>query len=242
MPRRKIKFVENEIYHICNRGVDKRIIFLDNQDYFRAMHNLYEFNDTAPAMNFYYKSPILTSSSYEFRTRKISRKRETIVEILAFALMPNHYHLLLREVRETGVINFMRKFGIGYAMYFNQKYRRSGALFQGSFKAVHVKKESHFLHLPFYIHANPLDLKFPGWREQNLKNPEIAFEFLKKYRWSSFPDYIGIKNFPSVTERSFLTEFIGTPKKFELSTFRLLKEMDVSDINDIALEPIDKSL
>src|SRR3989344_795363 len=171
MPRRKITFVEKELYHICNRGVEKRDIFLDDKDYFRAIHDLYEFNDTSPALNLYYKTASL--QSYETRSRKM---RNPIVEILAFVLMPNHYHLLLRQTKENGIVEFMQKFGGGYAMYFNKKYERVGSLFQGPFKAIHVINNAHFLHLPFYIHANPLDLKFPEWRERKIKNPKQALE------------------------------------------------------------------
>ncbi len=230
MPTRKISFANDEVYHTCNRGVDKRDIFLDEKDYLHCIHDFYEFNDNKPALTKFYE------------TMSPKLPRTMLVDILAFALMPNHFHLLLKQKKEGGIVAFMHKFGVGYAMYFNQKYQRAGTLFQGPFRAVHVTNNAHFIHLPFYIHANPLDLIFPEWRERNLKNPEAAFEFLKQYRWSSFPDYIGIKNFPSVTERSFLTNFIGTPKKFESATLRLLKEMDVSIVDDIALEPIEKSL
>ncbi len=236
MPIRKIAFVEDEIYHICNRGVEKRDIFLDKKDYFRAIHNLYEFNDEAPAPNLYYKIPFL--KSYEARPRKIEYKRNPIVEILTFVLLPNHYHLLLRQLNDGGVKKFMHKFGTGYAMYFNQKYQHVGPLFPGPFKAVLVKEEAHFIHLPFYIHANPLDLKFPEWRQQQLRNCEAAMAFLENYRWSSFPDYIGKKNFPSVTTRDFLLNVYGSPKKYHKMTRNLLMEMDLSNIRDVALEDL----
>lgn len=235
MPVRKILFVEDEIYHICNRGVDKRDIFMEDRDYFRFIHDLYEFNDTEPAANLYYKKSSL--QSYETRSRKIKHERELIVEILIFTLMPNHYHLLLRQLMNGGIVNFMHKLGLGYAMYFNQKYNRSGTLFQGPFKGVLVKDEAHFIHLPFYIHANPLDLKFSGWRQRKIKDFRKAMRFLENYRWSSFPDYIGKKNFPSVTQRGFLTEVFGGPEKYKNLTLDLLKEMDIESIREVALEP-----
>ncbi len=119
--------------------------------------------------------------------------------------MPNHYHLLLRPLKENAISDFMQKLGGGYTRYFNEKYKRTGVLFEGKYKYVHVGDERYFLHLPYYIHANPLKLKFPKWRE-GLAVGDVprAIEFLKKYRWSSFPDYIGHKNFPSVTNRKFL--------------------------------------
>ena len=228
MPRRKITFVEKELYHICNRGVEKRDIFLDDKDYFRAIHDLYEFNDTSPALNLYYKTASL--QSYETRSRKI---KNPIVEILAFTLMPNHYHLLLRQTKENGIVEFMQRFGVGYAMYFNKKYARVGSLFQGPFKAVHVTKNAHFIHIPFYIHANPLDLKFPEWREKKIKNAKQALEFLESYRWSSFSDYVGKRNFPSVIHKLFLSEIIGTPAEYKTMTLRLLQEMDLATLDDV---------
>lgn len=235
MPSRKITFSENEIYHICNRAVDGRVIFRDDQDHFRAIHDLYEFNDETPATPLYHKAPFL--KSYETRSHRINgMSRRLIVEILAFVLLPNHYHLLLRQLKENGIVKFMHKFGLGYAMYFNQKYQRVGTLFQGPFKAVLIEKQAHFIHLPFYIHANPLDLKFPTWRERKLKNPKETMSFLEGYRWSSFPDYIGKKNFPSVTQRKFLTEVIGPPEEYKKDTFNLLQEMNLAIIHDVALE------
>lgn len=241
MSVRKLAFVEDEIYHVCNRGVDKRTIFLDKNDHFRFIHNLYEFNDESPATNLYYRQPLL--SSYDASPHKDNRKKKKpIVELLAFVLMPNHYHLLIRQQREAGITDFLHRLGTGYAMYFNQKYQRTGALFQGPFKAVMVEREAHFLHLPFYIHANPLDLKFPEWRERRLKKPAEALRYLKTYRWSSFPDYMGVKNFPSVTKRSFLTDVFGAPKSFEAITMSLLGDVDFAIIENVALEPLDTPL
>src|SRR3989338_7490261 len=150
--------------------------------------------------------------------------------------MPNHYHLLIRQLKDGGIVKFMHKFGMGYAKFFNEKYQRVGALFQGPFKAILVERQAHFTHLPFYINANPLDLKFPTWREQKLKNPKKAMEFLENYRWSSFPDYIGKKNFPSVTQREFLTDVCGPPKAYKKATLELLQEMDLAIIQNVALE------
>ncbi|OHA00359.1 MAG: hypothetical protein A3C07_04305 [Candidatus Sungbacteria bacterium RIFCSPHIGHO2_02_FULL_47_11] len=229
---RKTLFTEEGIYHICNRAIDGRTIFLNDKEYFRAIHDLYEFNDENPADNIYYRTPSL--KSYDTPCHKI--KKDPLIEILAFVLMPNHYHLLIRQLKDGGIVKFMHKFGMGYAKFFNEKYQRVGALFQGPFKAILVERQAHFTHLPFYIHANPLDLKFPTWREQKLKNPKKAMEFLENYRWSSFPDYIGKKNFPSVTQREFLTDVCGPPKAYKKATLELLQEMDLAIIQNVALE------
>ena len=161
MPKRE--YIEpGKIYHVCNRGVDKRKIFLDDKDYLRGIHDLFEFNDEAPAFNasyFFNKKP--ATPSIDTGNRYIREPRKPLVEILAFCLMPNHFHLLLRPQTENGLALFLRKFSGGYARYFNQKYQRSGTLFQSRYKLVPVNQESHLIHLPFYIHLNPLDLLAP---------------------------------------------------------------------------------
>ncbi|MEK7626772.1 MAG: hypothetical protein AAB399_01215, partial [Patescibacteria group bacterium] len=99
-----------------------------------------------------------------------------------------------------------------------------------------VEKDSHFIHLPYYIHLNPLDIKFPEWREREIKNYKEAMDFLENYRWSSFPDYIGKKNFPSVTQRKFLLDFFDGHKQYKKDTIKWLKEMNLGKIKDLILE------
>ncbi len=234
----KPAFVNNQIYHIYNRGVEKRNIFLDKQDYFRFIHNLFEFNDEEPAANIYYKLPHL--QSYEVQLRKVEVRerapRKMFVEILAFCLMPNHFHLLIEQKVDNGIVRFMQKLGTGYTNYFNNKNKRVGSLFQGRFKAILIEKDSHFIHLPYYIHFNPLDINYPEWRNKEIKNLNEAVKFLENYRWSSFPDYIGKKNFPSVTQREFLNEFLDGPEQYKKDTLRWLKEIDLEEINELILE------
>ena len=125
---------------------------------------------------------------------------------------------------------------MGYAKYFNEKYERIGALFQGRFKSVAVRDEAHFIYLPYYIHLNPLDLVAPEWRSLKINNLEKAMEFLYNYRWSSFLDYIGNKNFPSVTHRSFLSDFFEGPGQYKKQTIQWLKECSLNRIRDLTLE------
>jgi putative transposase len=145
--------------------------------------------------------------------------------------MPNHFHFLVRQKEKNGIVKFMQKLGTGYTMYFNQKQKRVGGLFQGRFKAINIDREVHFIHLPHYIHTNPLSLNYGG---------STSIEFLENYRWSSFPDYIGKKNFPSVTKREFLLNVFGSEKKYKALTEELLKEYDeernLEKIKDIILE------
>lgn len=217
------------VCHVMNRGVDKRNIFIQERDYFRFIHDLYTFNDTAPADNLTY----LFGKSMD-----IARpyERELLVEILAFCLMPNHYHLLLKPLFDDGVALFMKKLNMGYAKYFNEKYKRSGALFEGRYRLVTVAEDPHFIHLPYYIHLNPLDLMAPEWRKRQLRSPEKALKFLDTYRWSSHLDYSGKKNFPLVTQRNFLTECFGDPTRYRSNLEEWLRDMRVNDISHLTLE------
>lgn len=235
---KKPQFVENQTYHIYNRGVEKREIFTDDKDRFRFIHDLFEFNDENAVSNvsYYFNT---NTKSMEVEPQYLNRERKPrklLIEILVFTLMLNHFHLILRQKRKDGIVKFMQKLGTGYTMYFNKKYERVGSLFQGRFKAVLVNQESHFIHLPFYIHTNPLDLKI--YRGSTSIDWQRQMRFLENYRWSSFLDYIGKKNFPSVTCRRFFLEFFGGEKEYKKETERWLKEKDknLEEIKTLVLE------
>lgn len=207
-------FVDGHIYHVYNRGVEKRDVFLDERDYLRFVHDLYEMNDANPVRNMHY---FINRKTGFVETRKLSgtQERKIMVDVLVFTLMPNHFHLMLRQISENGIVRFMQKLGTGYTMYFNKKYERVGGLFQGRFKAAHITEETHLIHLPHYIHTNPLTMEYRG---------STSIEFLEWYRWSSFLDYIGRRNFPHVTERGFLLDVFGGEEKYRLHTEQRLSE------------------
>lgn len=237
--RRRYYFVNTlmEIAHVLNRGVDKREIFLDEQDYFRFIHDLFEFNDVNSVNTTFYNFKHKYNNDVGRRKIGGERKpREMLVNILAFCLMPNHYHLLLTPVVQNGISLFIKKLNGGYAKYFNVKYERSGALFQGKYKRVIVKNEAHFIHLPYYIHLNPLDLIAPEWRERKLNNFTKATKFLNSYRWSSHLDYVGEKNFPSITQRDFLLEFFGGHEQYKKNIERWLRDLSLENMQDLTLE------
>lgn len=233
------QFVINETYHIYNRGVEKRKVFLDNQDRFRFIHDLFEFNDKNPVLNVNY---YFNAKSMEVEPQYLKRKepRKLLVEILAFSLMPNHYHLLLRQKKDNGIVKFMQKLGTGYTMYFNQKYERVGSLFQGRFKAIHVSKEEYLEYLAYYIHFNSLDLVETEWRKGKIKNYQKAIKSLNSYRWSSHLDYVSKKNFPSLTQREFLLDILGGKKNYKDNIRKWLKEIakrkDIEEFKTLTLE------
>lgn len=255
--------MDNEIYHIYNRGVDKRKVFLNEKDYFRFIHDLYEFNDTVAAFDFRKKGDLelrrlsmlgssitmgsqasknsmlgspTSAGSWTSGNASRNKSRELIVEIICFCLMPNHFHLMVRQKIENGISRFMHKLGTGYTNYFNQKYERTGALFQGKYKIVRLKSNAHFIHLPYYIHSNPLELLFPEWKERKIEDFDRAIEFLENYRWSSYLDYIGKKNFPSVTQREFLEDFYQGAEHYRKNMIDWLKEINLVVIKGLLLE------
>mgnify|MGYP000745955618 CR=1 FL=1 len=179
-----------DFYHILNRGVEKRDIVKNDKDRLRFLHNLYVFNDTEATPNY-----ILSKRHEE------QQKRHCLVHVHAFCLMNNHYHLLLSEIEENGISRFMQKLNMGYAKYFNEKYKRVGTLWQGKYKKILIERDAHFMYIPYYIHLNPLDYSHPEWREGKVRNVQKALESLRQYRWSSHLDYLGIKNFPSISNR-----------------------------------------
>ena len=222
-----------EVYHVLNRGVDKRQIFMDKQDHLRFIHDLYEFNNQERVESTYLKfHNYSTDNNIDLKPDKEPRK--LLVDILAFCLMPNHYHLLLSPRSEGGIPQFMQKVNMGYSKYFNQKHERVGTLFQGPYKHISVTNEIHFLHLPFYVHFNPLDLSYPEWRENKISNPKKALEFLKSYRWSSHLDYLGIKNFPSVLNMKPLMEIFGSHNDYQKLVENYLKDIQIDP--EITLE------
>ena len=146
---------------------------------------------------------------------------------MAFCLMPSHYHLMLAPRTEKGVSQFIHKINMGYAKYFNQKNKRVGALFQGKYKNILISDDTHFLHLPFYIHFNPLDLIYQEWRENKISDPKKAIEFLKSYRWSSHLDYLGIKNFPSILNMKPLMEIFESNNDYQKLVENYLKDIQI---------------
>ena len=177
-------------------------MMLDEADHVRFVHDLFIFNDRNDV-----------DPNHRFREPHPAAHRVRLVDIHAYCLMPNHYHVLVSEVEDGGISLFMRKLNMGYAKYFNEKYERSGVLWQGTFKKIHMERDAHFLYIPYYIHLNPLDLTHPKWREGKILNVEKAFKSLTQYRWSSFLDYNGVRNFPSVLNQDLLSDVLGSKIK-----------------------------
>lgn len=217
MPNR-IPIAVGGIYHIINRGVEKRKIFMKPQDYARFVLGLYFFNDAHAKYDIWTnfqnrKSQTLAILGQSGSPRmEGEEERDPLVDLLAFTLMPNHFHFIIREIVEDGITRFMQKMG-GYSQYFNQQYDRVGSLFQGRYKAVHIKTDDQLRTAFVYVHTNPVELKEPSWKDWKVKDGPAALNFLGNYRWSSYGDYIGKPTFPAVTERKFLLDVFDGEKE-----------------------------
>jgi len=186
---RKFSFCVGEIYHLYNRGVNRQLVFLSDHDRFRFLILLYLCNNEAEVhiSNYNQGHDHIKLGDYF----SIERGKP-LVEIIAYCLMPNHFHLLIREIKEGGTSKFMLKVLTGYGMYFNKKNKRTGPVFEGCFKARHVIEDSYLEYLLAYIHLNPVKIKDENsWSGKKIAKPAEAKEFLDSYRFSSYPAFLG---------------------------------------------------
>lgn len=215
---RNITIEIGEFYHVYSRGVEQRKIFSDEADLSRFQSLLYLCNSTKPIV--YRDLPIgLTlgkageqtyASPYEIDVG------EKVVAIAAYVFMPNHFHLILKEIREGGITEFMRKTLTAYSMFFNKKHDRVGHLFQGTFQAKHLNSDEYLKYQFAYTHLNPIKLLEPKWKEAGIKNKKITKIYLENYRYSSYQDYIGIKRKEAVIlTRNKFPEYFDTQHDFE---------------------------
>lgn len=193
MSIRSVKLVSGEYFHIYNRGNGKQKIFLDEEDYDRFEKILYICNSEK---NFNFRDSII-----DIKIEAFDLERGTpLVSILAWVLMPNHFHLFLisprhglGEEENENITNYLHRVSTSYAMYFNKKYKRTGSLFEGRFKAKYVNKENYFNYLFAYIHLNCIKVIQPDWKKNGIRDKEKAKNYLKTFQHSSFQDYFSNK-------------------------------------------------
>jgi len=177
MPR-IIQFQNKYYYHVYNRGVDKRKVFLDKWDYVRFLESMREFNRVEPIYSLYHlKRNQLSAPSAP--AGALGALDPPLIDIIAYCLNPNHYHLLVRQKKEGGISRFMQKLGAGYTCYFNEKHKRSGSLFQGKYKAKEIKSTYGLIKLSIYINCNA---EIHGIAKK------------ENWIWSSYLDYVNLRN------------------------------------------------
>ncbi len=176
MARRKTILATNEIYHVYNRGVEKRPIFLNRRNYLRFIEltNYYRFEHSP--MKFSHFKQI--SFKEKERIFKNLQGTEKLVDVLTYCLMSNHFHFLLKQLTDKGISKFIAKVTNGFSHYFNTRHERSGHLFQGNFGAVRIETDEQLIHTNRYIHLNPVFSYL------------IKLEDLDDYEYSSYPEYL----------------------------------------------------
>ncbi len=200
---RKESFKNNNIYHIFNRGADERDIFLDGDDYQR-------FLDFARVYR--YKNLRLRALQSQKMTKlsptSLNRIARPLVEVWAYVLVKNHFHFILRQLVRNGITKFMHKLGTLYTLYFNEKHKKPGRLFEGPFKAISVPENNHLFLLSFYIHLHPAEfLAVPKLKGGKIKNWEEMLIAMEEYKWSSYSVYLGRKENKLVSQDFILNCF-----------------------------------
>jgi putative transposase len=205
MTTRSFSFAADEFYHVYNRGVDKRIIYQDAQDYERFTELLYVSNSLGRTDLLRIKAG--HSSVFDWK------RNDPLVAIGAYCLMPNHFHILLTPLQEDGVSTFMNKIGTSYAMYFNSKYKRKGSLYEGKFKAKHVQTDEYLKYLFSYIHLNPVKLIQADWKERGITDLVKAYDYATNFKYSSLSDYQGLRHQSSILHKEVFPNYFTTTAK-----------------------------
>ena len=210
MPRRKIEIVNGEYYHIYNRGVDKREIFQEEKDYFKFLRNLKDFNNKS-----YYEERIQEIESKKFKKKNKKERgsflfgKDKTVSVVAYTLLPNHYHLILKQLTDNGIQDFMHKMGTSFTNFFNKKYDRSGYLFQGPYKAIHVDDNNYLLWLSGYINGN---VEIHG------------IEKAENYKWSSFNNLIEKGNNEILDDTDIILSQFKNSQEYKNFVDEIIKE------------------
>ena len=222
---RTVKFAPNEYYHICNRGVLGNNIFLDERDYTRFLFLLLYFQSPIRLNNIsWYITALEKKGSFGIKPDTIKEMQKTRqVDLISFALMPNHFHILLCNLEDQITSVYMHRVLTAYSKYFNAKYKKKGHLFQGPFMAVRIENNEQRLHTSAYIHKNPIDVS--GYR--------TSYE---KYKYSSLQDYLGENRWGTLLSRGIILEQFkkeGAYKRFvETSSAKSGSELSLQNVSD----------
>ncbi len=209
-----------EYYHIFNRAINKQVIFHDSSDWDRFLFLIVYFQLPEDYKNIsrIYRKFVINVQSQALHIDKSIQKRQ--VEVVSFCIMPNHFHLILKEIEEGGITKYMHRILTSYAKYYNAKYEKTGHLFQGPFKSVHVSNNNQLLYLSAYIHKNPNEL-FKS--KSNIQN----------YLYSSFRDYVGENRWGDLLAHQIVSEqFKQKPDYLDYVLTSTAKELEEGLIID----------
>lgn len=198
---RKVAFSNNEVYHVFNRGVERRPSFTNQREFARAVDTMAFYRFANLSFKFSKFSTLPREEKAEF-IQNINSRHSNLIEIICYCFMPNHFHFLLKQKQENGISKFTANFTNSYTKYFNSKHDRVGPLFQGLFKAVRVESEEQLMHLSRYIHLNPVS--------SFLIKPAV----LDAYRWSSYPEYRGLSS-QAITDKETVLYLFSSKEQYQ---------------------------
>lgn len=212
---RKIVLANNQIYHLFNRAIDRQTIFTTKWEYKRALETLkyYHFANLPFKFSQFLNLP---EDDRQKMVLELNKKNEKIVEFIAFCIMPNHFHFLVKQLKPNGISKFMSDFTNSYTRYFNTKHERKGHLFEGLFKAVLVESDEQLVHLSRYIHLNPVTSFI------------IKQEELERYNWSSLPEYLELSDEGLCNKDLVMNMFLSVNdyRKFVIDHIKYAQELD----------------
>jgi len=202
MPGRQTPLITEEIYHVFNKGIASQPIFLNKSDYHRGEDSLFYYKHAAPPIKFSRLSSLSISDRNDL-LKQLKKEKKNLVNLISYCLMPNHFHLLIKQKIDNGISKYLSDFSNSYTRYFNTKYERLGPIFQGKFKAVHIKNNEQLLHVSRYIHLNPYSASIIKSIGQ-----------LNNYQFSSFPK-LSTLEVENEIESNLITGQFKTIKKYK---------------------------
>lgn len=224
MPIRKTPLVTGEYYHIFNRGVNKQPIFFDKIEYKRTL-NMLQFYSNKDLPLKYSKFLQLNVTQRAKLILEMENKNSKIVRIVCACLMPNHFHLLIQQLEDGGIIKFMSNIQNSLTKHINTKHERTGHLLQGEFKSVHVEDDTQLLHLSRYIHLNP----YTSYVVKDISE-------LETYEWSSYPEYINSSTNDSYDKDIILSQFKGKEEYRQFVTDQADYQRELDRIKHLLLD------
>lgn len=207
-------FSVDSYIHVYNRGTKKLPIYRKVDDLHRLLLNLYYFNHAGQMPDNWKRELEASGHSSHFQWPDTWEERQPIVSILGFSIMPNHFHLIIKEIIEGGTSRFMHRVSMAYSKFINEKYQESGSLFQGTFKSRLIEEDSDFRNLAVYVMVkNPFEL-YPGGLKLAVKNFDDAYKLASEDILNSLGAYAGTRTIPIVT-KDLIGELFETPESFE---------------------------
>jgi len=224
MPGRKTPLVTGETYHLVNRGISEQPIFLRDKDYKRGLETIFYYQNTRIPLRYSFFMRLPQKRRQELLT-SLKRKKDFLIEIIAYCLMPNHIHLLVSQLKDRGISKFMSNFSNSYTRYFNTRWDRRGPIFQGRFKAIRIETDEQIVHVSRYIHINP----YTSFIVKTLKQ-------LENYPYSSLAEYTGSSKRNLCQKKLVLSDFPNhaSYKKFVFDQADYQREIE--KVKHLALE------